>query len=264
MMRSYLIFFGATVALILALTVCLSLIFEPFEPLVGDLTRVGNYAEKDFGWHTPKPVIQIEANGVTMTEPDILVLGDSFSRNNVWQSVVSQKLHAKIQSFEYADVGCIQNWVDYALNQSSAKTVIIESVERVFAPRFQSISPCKPDKPIAFSIGASATNATQQTWPPEWHIYRTFKVAFNTVEMKRKPHTTLRGNAINAPIDPQCAKFSNRRSDRILYFPQDEEKFQWSLEKKASAIANIVRIQKLFSEHGKKFVFMMICGAQHY
>ncbi|MGZ3159791.1 MAG: hypothetical protein ACXU7H_11950, partial [Burkholderiaceae bacterium] len=62
----------------MAITIGLSLFFEPFLPLVGDLTRVGNYAEKDFGWHTPKPILQIEENGPQIADPDVLVLGDSF------------------------------------------------------------------------------------------------------------------------------------------------------------------------------------------
>jgi hypothetical protein len=258
MMRySYLKYFGIPVTTILAFTVCLSLIFEPFEPLVGDLTRIGNYAEKDFGWQAPNAFMRLEENGPHMRDPDVLVLGDSFSRSNVWQSFASQKLSAKIQSFEYADVGCIQNWVDYALNQPSAKTIIIETVERVFAPRFQDVAPCAASQPIAFPISASLSSPTRPSWPPEWHISRTYKVAYNTLQMMHKPNGTLRGNVINAPIDTHCAKFSNRRSDRLLYYAQDEEKFQWKPSMQASAIANILRIQKLFQDHGKNFVFVV-------
>src|SRR3569623_1607928 len=80
-LRRYLLYFSATVFSILLLTACLGLIFEPFEPLTGDLTRFGIYAEIDFGWHAPQPVIQIAANGRAITNPDILVLGDSFSKD---------------------------------------------------------------------------------------------------------------------------------------------------------------------------------------
>src|SRR3569833_1657581 len=108
-MRRYLLYFSATVFSILLLTAFLGLIFEPFEPLTGDLTRIGYYAEKDFGWNAPQPVFQNAANGKAITFLDILVIGDSYSKDNVWQSVFAANTHQQIQSFETAHVGCISH-----------------------------------------------------------------------------------------------------------------------------------------------------------
>jgi hypothetical protein len=264
-MRSYLAFVGATVSLVLGLTVCLGLVFEPFEPLVGDLTRTGNFAERDFGWQASQPVIQVAGNGTSMADPDILVLGDSFSssnvwhRSNFWQSVVTGRLNQKIQSFEFARVGCVDNWLAYALNHPTAKTIVIESVERAFLSNFKDLPTCTSRIPAPFEAGPWTTAPNRRTWPPEWHIYRTFMVSINTVAMQLSPHAAIRDDkAVNAPIDRSCAKFSNRRSDRILYFSQDEEKFQWKQKDVARATSNILRMQKLASDHGKKFVLMLV------
>jgi hypothetical protein len=54
------------------------------EPLRGDLTRLGGYAENDFGWRTPQAVFDPPlAVGPDRDEAlDVVVFGDSFS----WQS----------------------------------------------------------------------------------------------------------------------------------------------------------------------------------
>lgn len=258
-MRNYLLIFGATVSLVLGLTACLGLIFEPFEPLVGDLTRVGGYAEKDFGWTAPQPVIDIVGNSKSMLDPEILVLGDSFSRSNLWQSVVTGKSNKKIQSFEFAQVGCIRNWLAYALNHPSAKTIIIETVERSVLANFSDLPSCRSATPAPFESGPWTTSANRSTWPPEWHIYRTLQVSLNTLAMQMHGDSAIRDDTVvNAPIDRRCAKFSNRRPDRMLYFSQDEEKFEWKHDDLASAIANILPIQKAVLEQGKQFVLIVV------
>lgn len=258
-MRNYLPVFGITVSLVLGLTVCLGLIFEPFEPLVGDLTRVGGYAEKDFGWTAPQPVIKVAGNGKSMSDPEILVLGDSFSRSNLWQSVVSEKSNKKIQSFEFAQAGCVRNWLAYALDHPSVKTIIIETVERSILANFRDLPSCKSATPVPFESGPWTTAANRSTWPPEWHIYRTLQVSLNTLSMWMHADSAIRDDTVvNAPIDSRCAKFSNHRPDRMLYFSQDEEKFEWKHDDLARAIANILFIQKAAREHGKQFVLMIV------
>jgi hypothetical protein len=243
----------------LLLTAGLALWFEPFLPLVGDLTRVGNYAEQDFGWVAPQPPIHVLANGHAMADPDILVLGDSFSRSNIWQSVVAAQSARKIQSFEIARVGCIRHWFDYALAHPTAKTIVIESVERSFLTNFKTLANCDAAVPAPFETGEWTSAARRASGPPEWHIQRTFRVSFNTLEMQLHPHDTIHGEQVgNAPIDPRCARYSNRRADRLLYFSQDEEKFAWSRDDLAQATANIVMMQKMAAQHGKEFVLMLV------
>jgi len=262
-MRRYLLYFSATVFSILLLTAFLGLIFEPFEPLTGDLTRIGNYAEKDFGWNAPQPVIQIAANGKAITNPDILVLGDSFSKDNVWQSVTAAKTHQQILSFEIAHVGCISHWFSYALNHPTAKTIVIESVERSFLANFKNLTKCNFGTPEPFETHPWVTAPSRKTWPPEWHIQRTFKLSYKTLLMKLHPDSIVRDAQVtNAPIDRKCANFSNRRSDRLLYFSQDEEKFRWARADIDRAISNITAMQQSAKQHGKKFVLLLVPDKQ--
>lgn len=253
-MRRYLLYFTVLVAITLVPAALLSWLFEPIN---GDLTRIGHYSERDFGWNSTQPAVLLRENGVAIVAPDILVLGDSFSRENGWQSALGVKLNKPILSFHYAQVGCIKNWIEYALNQSSADTVAIQVVERDFVSRFSDLPPCESATPSPLEKTPRTSPATRSTWPPELHILRTYRIAINTLRMNLNPDSALRGSAINAPIRQQCAKFSNRRSDRILYYPDDENKLQWKQDDMTRSISNVIRIQKLFAARGKTLIFII-------
>jgi hypothetical protein len=56
------------------------------QPLSGDLTRIGRLPESRFGWNRPQPVFEQALATVTSpAQAKILVLGDSYSINGVWQ-----------------------------------------------------------------------------------------------------------------------------------------------------------------------------------
>ena len=56
------------------------------QPLSGDLTRIGRLPESRFGWNRPQPVLEQAVASVTSpAQANILVLGDSYSINGVWQ-----------------------------------------------------------------------------------------------------------------------------------------------------------------------------------
>lgn len=255
-MHRYILFFAAPLLLVCGSSACISLMIEPIN---NDLTRVGGYAERDFGWNAPQTVIKLKANGKFITDPDVMVLGDSFSFGNVWQSILQTQSSLSFLSFHYKKAGCISNWIDYALSRPSAKTIVIESVERAFMSRFLNLNACRPEIPIPFELPEADSIASRATWPPEWHILYAFKVAINRLKMDLNPNDSVRGkNVVNSPINADCAKFSNRRADRLLYYKEDEEKMHWKLEDRNRAISNSLQIQKKIAEHGKKFVLIVI------
>lgn len=254
-MRRYLLYFLIPISILLGSAALLSFVFEPIE---GDLTRIGSYSEMDFGWNAPQPVIKVDGNGKSIADPDVLVLGDSFSILNYWQSALAGKLNKKILSFNFDQIACINNWVEYALNQQSAKIIAIETVERSFVDHFLDLPLCKANDPSPFEAAETVTSARRAKWPPDFHIKQTFHVAMNTLKMDFNSHATFRGSAINAPIKAGCAKFSNRRADRILYYPDDENKSGWGRDQEDQAIENVLQLQMRFAEHGKKLVFIVV------
>ncbi len=259
-MRCYLVFFAVTVCIVLGLSAALSFHLEPINGDSGDLTTIGNYAENDFGWNVAQPVINLYSNGKFLTDPDFLVLGDSFSKRNVWQSVLATQLNKKILTFSTrSSIGEIDSWIEYALTQTSAKTIIIESVERDFLNHFGKQSTFKTgNSPVPFEMSAATTAATRKTWPPDFHIKHTFRVVLNTLKMSLNPDTALRGMVINAPLIGQCAEFSNHRNDRILYYAYDEDKLRWGREAQDRAIAKALQIQRVLAEQGKTFILIVV------
>ena len=261
-MRRYLYFFVISVSVVYGPVAFLSFIFEPS---TGDLTRIGGYAERDFGWNSPKPILNLDSNGKFIADPDVLVLGDSFSLGNVWQTVLAAKINRKILSFHFAQVGCISNWIDYALKQSKAETIVVEVIERTFLRNFEHLSPCQFRDPLPFERPTTTTVSTRRKWPLDLHIKQTFLIAWNTFESKLNPEMPLRGrvnsmgeSVVNAPLKAHCALFSNRRADRLLYLGQDEDKLHWRPEEVDRAIVTIKQIQKRFERQGKAFILVVV------
>lgn len=229
-----------------------------FEPIDGDLTRIGRYSEHDFGWNARQPAIDVLANGRASTKPDVLVLGDSFSATNIWQSILSQKTGNRIQSFDYQNVGCIDSWFKFALQHNTAKTLVIETVERNFLNRFSKTSSCNGSTPKPFEISPYKTRETRNKTPLEVHFFHNFMVAQNTIRMHSADRQRLGGAVINAPLIKSCAKFSNLRADRILYYPVDENKLNWTQGDVSQAINNVMAMQKTAREYGKILVFVLV------
>ncbi len=230
------------------------------DPVVGDLTRTGNWAENDFGWNAPQPVINIVPNDVSISDPDIVVLGDSFSiTDNYWQSVLFRDFGWKTLSYGVDKVGCINNWVHWAIHTSRAKVVVIEVVERQFVRKFLSLGSCSRLIPVPIQMPVGPTLAGRNSWPPSLDSRYLFETAINSARLFAGPGETIRtGISVNVPIRPGCAKFSSRRRDRLLYYAGDERKNSWTPKDIASAIANVIKLENEFARGGKRFIFALV------
>ena len=113
----------------------LSLIFSKlFYYPIGALTRIGNLSEKDYGENKKQDNVNIlQKNGNKFSK--IYVLGDSFSKKNIWQSHYIKKQEIRLFfSFHFSDVGCIDNWINWIIENKSKHTsiVIIQVIEQTF------------------------------------------------------------------------------------------------------------------------------------
>lgn len=229
------------------------------DPLVGDLTRIGGWTENDFGQNAPQPIIQVHANDLHSTAPDIAVLGDSFSvLNNQWQSALSDRIGLSIQTFAYADVGCVENWIEWAKNTPS-KIVVIEIVERNFVGIFAHAFSCARFQPQPIHIAAGRSDSSRQHWPPTLDAKYLFHVALNKLRLATSTNEIVSGKrVINVPLKSGCAKFSNLRSDRLLYFSDDEKKKTQSAEEQVRALNQVVAYKKTLDTHGKQLIFVIV------
>ncbi|WP_347988943.1 hypothetical protein [Methylomonas sp. AM2-LC] len=191
-----------------------------------------------------------------MSPPDVMVLGDSFTEQNLWQSVLSEKTGLVVKSFSF-EGDCILDWIA-AAKQTDSKIIMIETVERNFLKKFSTLTTCSqhPLLPIYIPAGLKETN--RPIWPPSLNFFLLTHTALNTFRLLvQNEHTLKSNNVVNTPILNTCAKFSHRRNDRLLYFADDDLKQNWHEQEIQAAIKNVLQIQKDISMGGKKFILIL-------
>lgn len=263
--RNYLLYFSG------ALAVGLSLIFSAgfyAEPLTGDLTRVGGWTERDFGWQEALPEIPAEANDREIGTAGVLVLGDSFSLANMWQSLLGHEQGLGTVSHHYEQFVCIEQWLEMLESNGylAGKTLIVESLERFFVSRFGNTGACRKskskEKPVvkpfeALTHGEIPTLRRTGGKVPTDVVYLLKVLKNQVLTAVRGNQATLTGVAVNAPLS-SSRLFSNRRSDRILYYYEDDAEGTWTAEQIDQASRLIEAIQRRVEAAGGRFAFMLI------
>ncbi|MDD2767546.1 MAG: hypothetical protein PHT19_02350 [Methylococcus sp.] len=263
--RNYLLYFSGSLALGLALIFSAAFYAEP---LKGDLTRVGGWTERDFGWREPLPVIDVDPNFEDMGSAGILVLGDSFSMANMWQSLLGRAQGRTVASHNYEQFACIEQWLEMleAHGNLAGKTVIVEVLERFLAIRFGDTGACRksksrgkgPIKPFeALMHGEMPTSLRTGGNPPTDVVYLLKILKNEMLTAIRGPQAVMPGVAVNAPLS-SSRFFSNRRSDRILYYFEDDAEANWMPEQIEKVSESILRIQRRIEAAGGRFLLLLV------
>ena len=104
----------------------------PLATFQGDLTRMGQVPETLFGWTKPQPSIKPELiKQASMREADAFVIGDSFSKTLVWQTVLTQHgFKVRTDTWDNIQAVCA-DIVPWLLAQGfSGKHLVVEIIER--------------------------------------------------------------------------------------------------------------------------------------
>ena len=243
-----------------------TLTFSPFvifswwaEPIYGDLTRIGRWTERDFGPNSPIPSITVKSSGEILDNADVMVLGDSFSQRNLWQSVFSEGTKHVVKTYGYGQSNCIPTFIETAITNTTNKIVVIETVERSFTQRFSHIPSCSNSSLIPSEIKAETIGGIQRPkWPLSLGFWYTMTAAINTIRSNIfNEENSNRYQTVNTRLSAGCALFSNRRNDRFLYYADDDLKRQWSEKEVRTAIANVLDIQNQVERSGKQFVLLI-------
>lgn len=235
-----------------------------FEKLYGDLTRIGNFPERSFGWQASQPAIpQDNFKDYSLNDADILVIGDSFSVSRVWQSkmitdglkvstIVWQEL--KTDEAMRADLG-------EALRAAGFKGryVIIESIERLFQKRMQVLSPIR--EPIVKHD--VIINSNYPLFPfinrelfsfnklngADWGV----KALYNTIKLSLNlPEKHLKSGAVQAVKFDGCQWFSHRLCDYAIFVDGDFKKDTFN------SIDNVLTVNKSLQTAGIQPIWMVV------
>lgn len=255
--------YGFIFAFLVPILIYLALAFYIKKP-EGILTRMGHWSEQDYRALKIEPVIHVHGNGKPTPHPDVLVLGDSFSRWNYWQSVLSDKTGLKHQSYHFGDVGCVENWIEWLLSTapSSLKLVMIERIEEGYLETFLYNFHCTIGEitPQKIKVQEHNTSSKKKPLNPELnsdYLYRTVK---NTLSLALKPEDSFfNGKVYNQPLK-QHDLFSNRRSDRLLSIFLDAVKNgkDWNPEQFNRASQNVRAIKNRLAVRGIELIIIVV------
>lgn len=228
-------------------------------PFFGDMTRIGLLSEQAFGWTIEPPQVPPEyLRAVPVTEADVLVLGDSFSMTNRWQSELTRtglRVTTAFWGLTHEKL-CddFDDWLDRA--GFRGKVVVIESVERLLPERLANSRDCRR-MPQPFSAGLKPFFAPLDHVPaPEinWsgkltsgiNIYR------NTRGAREAQGDFLSNKRILVrPVADGCSMFSNQLCDRVPFWPADDENGELTP-------AHVAQMQAFAAAHPKRAIVWMV------
>ncbi|MES2720065.1 MAG: hypothetical protein V4624_04150 [Pseudomonadota bacterium] len=234
------------------------------QPLNGGLTRIGHLAERDFGATQPQPPLLRQANDAATTDADILVLGDSFSDSNAWQTELSKHTGLKTLSYHYDELPCLDYWLEQAASgklSNKARTLIIQSSERDFMRRFtEQSSACEP-APLQASTIAAETLTSQRSRLDllPMNIMHVLKTLSNHLAMSNKSGKDRFQRTIMVNLTRNDL-FSNRLSGHLLYYAVDIERREqyWSPERADQALAYLARYRDMAAARGVRLLVIAI------
>jgi hypothetical protein len=197
----------------------------------GDLARIGRISDHDFGWRVAQPHVEpTQLEGVPVDKADILVIGDSFSSTNIWQSRLVKGGYGVTtvfwDSIDERLCSDFDGWL--ARSGFRGKLVIVESVERIFAIRMGHMQKCEHmDKPLT-AQAAPRSPASERVpgfslnWDAQllsgWLTARCTRAAIaGRTASECDPQT------VALPVPDGCERFTHRRCDRVLFLAGDRE-----------------------------------------
>jgi len=215
------------------------------QPLDGDLTRIGAYGERDFGWNAPQAVFkQAQYTSDVYTQGhDIVVLGDSFATampNHQWQNQVAVETGLSIVTLSSYTTSARQILDNPVFKQAPPRFFVLTYAERHFPEQIGKQSACAASAPnfTASTIGGVPEIPSAVSIPTisdplilnrqrHWDDWRDVKLAHATrhvlygfvrAVLDLEPSKTLRMDLTRSDL------FSNAKPSATLVFRGDVEK----------------------------------------
>lgn len=198
-------------------------------PLTGDLARLGYLPEADFSPRRSAPPIpdRWRVNS-PIAEADVLVIGDSFSVGQAWQSRL-QADGLRTATVHWDTLESCSGAPDFGshlvrlIRQSGFKGrhIVIESVERSLQGRMQ--LSCAAEGPPSAPLQLLKVHALEQQsgvlgW--DW----VYKALWHTLRLQHGPDDTTFQQTRVVRLPDGCQRFSHRRCEYGLFYRNDFRK----------------------------------------
>lgn len=239
-----------------------------FETIESDLTRVGYFSERDFGWQAPQLAIPGALIGdYPFNEADVLVIGDSFSNFRIWQSQLIRN-GLKVHTLHWADLnnGFLPKNLGQGLRSAGFKGryVVIETVERALFPRANILSPeqyqfaqkypVTLNTPLPnigkYDLISRNKFSFKNLNGLDWNI----KTLINRIKLFWKlPKTLISGTTVLVDLEQQgCKVFTSHLCQYGLFFAEDFIKETFNF------MDNIVYLDKGLKEQNIQPIWVVI------
>jgi len=250
----------------------LALYGRSFEPLSGDLTRIGWRRENDFGWTKPKEHFEplAAALGSLDQHYDVVAIGDSFTGESpwhpgtTWPHYLAHDTGLKVAIFDSDDDLLGRLLASPHFQTDPPAVVIYEIVERNFVPNHRSAPgdacPTPPDPTVTLSPGAPTappvpvTRETARPWT-DWPA--SYAAAYLTQNLKR----WLMGHETTNSVELELTRgglFSSRADRELLVYGEDFNKLGWTEADWRGAACSLLRLQARVEANGRTLFLAMV------
>ena len=224
--------FSITVAVVIALYGLVGFYFLPLASFEGDLTRLAKLPESSFGWTKEQPAINPDLmKSAEWQDADVLVIGDSFSNAQVWQTVFTQKgVRVRTESWETVFNICedFSDWVHRS--GFKGKYIIVQSAEKYLEDRLARSVGCKHMSyhPVAKRVpGPPATKADRHKLDFSGRLSVGIQTELHSLEYERLSSSPdfkgwdALGEVRMKRIANGCDLFSHPRCNDVLFYEKD-------------------------------------------
>ncbi|WP_439519957.1 hypothetical protein [Hydrogenophaga sp.] len=218
------------------------------QPLEGDLTRIGSYAEKDFGWNGEQALFvrPLYTQGTYEHPHDVVVVGDSFSLSRPlaqWQNHLVASTGMSLVTLDVGKNPLRDVLAKQVFQQHPPRYLIVSFVERNFPNQMRGAADCLPElaatsvaRPQLEKAGevqkTAAGSASQLAKrPTDWPDLRDVKPSLGATHLylgAMRSHWNIeRTNALTVKL-ARPDLFTNALSDTTLIYKGDLQKIaQW-------------------------------------
>ena len=259
---------GIVAAFVLAMAVWLG-------PLSGDLTRVGGYSERDFGWNGTERIFSppLAEPGRRGGAYDIVVVGDSFSSRtspdrqtrdgSFWTDFLAADTGRRVGVFDVSRTPMEDFLASPAYRVYPPRLVVLELSERWLSRRLAGPTTC----PVAAPDLPSHLSAVPDPLIPGGYrrplLPRTIETAASEAADYLKKAFWRRvfhrdaTPAVRLPLS-RADLFTSRRPGELLIFADDLDKVHWSAADWTMMRCRLLRYQREVTSNGTTaFLFLL-------
>ena len=244
---SYFIAFLIAAALPLAALVGLN---TRVGPNWGDLTRLGRLSTHDFGRNAPPGAPPLQMHRVDENAARVVVVGDSFSASNQWQSQwMTWRGRKDVISYHWDLVGdssCLTALIrDLRSRLPEARHVVLEMVERSFEDRLVALgrpcgTPMEKAAPIQTADAIWADERIGSYWmlPDPEHVLRAWAAQYKSFKRQSR-----RDQVVVTPLN-RSDLFTSRRANLLLRYTGDSAKVSWQRPRLQAGAQRLKAVQE--------------------